>query len=67
MPNIFSPGQQVRVANPIARHSHTLGQVGRVVERGKAGTLTVGFLGGKGRYHESELELASPEASHDHG
>jgi len=58
MAGTFEKGQRVRVANPIARHQHTRGLVGRVLERGKAGTWRVTFLGGKAWFHESELELA---------
>ena len=58
MAGMFEKGQRVRVANPTARHQHTRGLVGRVLEPGKGGTWRVAFLGGKALFHESELEPA---------
>lgn len=48
----------VRVANPTARHRHTLGWEGRLAAKAKGGCWWVVFLGGKGLFHASELESA---------
>lgn len=62
MAALFQKDQRVRVGNPTPRHGHMVGQVGRVVERGKGGTCWVRFLGGKALFHDSELEPAPSQA-----
>jgi hypothetical protein len=50
---------RVRVANPSKKNAHTKGWVGRLDSpaREAGGWWLVRFMGGRGKYHASELEV----------